>query len=157
MKSLSRLLATSAAFVAIVSCTAPNARASTAVTGITIQFTTLEGGKAQGAAVSAFIQTAAGAVVAGSYDFAKAAFAAKSSSQEFIVPITHGPLTLDQLSGIKLTVQMQSPPGKTASWQFTYVIKVHLANGEVVTRQAAPCLLKSSSGGAASVAREFHL
>lgn len=131
-------------------------RASTVIQSITVQFNTLEDDKAANSGISVFIQNAAGQVVAGTYDFAKMAFPQKTTSAEFPVNYKAGPQTTDALSGFKVTVQMQSPAGKTDNWVFNYVIRLKLADGTVIKRQASTCQLKSVSGGAASVSRELH-
>jgi hypothetical protein len=157
MNKILRPLALGLALLAAFCLSAPSVRASVAVKSLSIQFNTLDDAKAAGSSLSVFLQNPAGQVVAGTYDFAKGPLAVKSASPEFNLAIVQGPLTTDSLSGFKVTVQMQAPAGKTDSWQFNYVIKLHLANGSVISRQVAPCVLKSSSGGAASVAREIHL
>jgi hypothetical protein len=136
---------------------APVAARAVPVQNISVQFTSLTDGKDQGSAVSFFIQNNSGAVIAGLYDFAKGPLPGKAISPEYPVPITHGPISSDDLHAFKVTVQMQAPAGKTDTWQFNYVIKIHMANGGTITRQVSTCSLKSTGGGAASLAREVQL
>jgi hypothetical protein len=157
MKTLQRLLAPSVVLVAAFAFFATPAEAvNVVVKTITIQFDTLDGGKAPLAAVSVMLQNGTG-VIAASYEFAKGPLAANSTSPEFMLPATHGPVSTDDLRNFKVTVQLQAPPGKTATWRFKYNVTFRLANGAVITRPSAPCELKSNSGGIASLPREYHL
>jgi hypothetical protein len=157
MKIFPRLLAACAAFLTVASFIAGSALASPVVQRLTIQFNTLEGGKAPLSAVSVFIQNSAGVVIAKYEAFAKGAFAANSTSPEFPIPNAHGPITTDDLSAFKVMIQMQAAPGKSDTWHFKFTVAAHLANGAVIPRQSPPCVLTSHSGGAASVPCEMHL
>lgn len=157
MKTSQKFLAACAVVLTAIFLTAGTALASPVVQRITIQFNTLDSGKAPLSAVSVFVQNSNGVVVARYDDFAKGALAPNSTSPEFGILITHGPLTMDDLSAFKVTVQMQGRPGKTDTWRFKSAVALHLANGTVITRQSGLCELTSHSGGAAGVARDFHL
>jgi len=118
-------------------------RASAAIVAqrITIQFITLQDGKAPGSEVSVFVH-AGGNVVARLEDFARGTMPGNSTSQEFTIPIIRGPVTSDELHDFKVNVHLQAPPGRTDTWKFDFVIKIHMSNGGVITREARNVGLK---------------
>ena len=156
MKTLLRSLAAAAAFLALVTFLAPTASAALVAQRITIQFKTLEDGKGPGSAVSVFVH-AGGEVVARNEDFARGALAGNSTSGEFTIPIVRGPVTAEELREFRVSVHLQAPPGKTDAWKFDFVIRIHMSNGGVITREAKNVGLKSVSGGAAVVSHDFRL
>ena len=157
MKTHHRLLAACAAFLFTVSLLPLRAGAAELVARrIDIQFETLDSGKAPATSVTVLVEDGNG-LVAAKYDFARGvAFAGNTNSPEFVVPIIRGPITAGDLRAFKVTIQMHAASGQTDTWRFNHVLRAHMSNGGVITREAQHCGLKSVGGGMAGVSREFQ-